>query len=67
MKISMSKIQLIYGDKMFIGKPLEILDSKIGTYTIKKAYLKFPKYLEIMNAIGDRLTLEKFESKKKLI
>ena len=65
MKMSTSKIQKIYGDKMYIKKTVRMIDSKIDTYTIKEAYVKFPRYLEAMDAVGNRLALEK-ENKRKM-
>lgn len=65
MKISISRIQKIYGDKMYMKKTIRMINSKIGTYSVKEAYVKFPRYLEAMDAIGNRLALEK-ENKKKM-
>jgi hypothetical protein len=65
MKISISRIQKICGDKMYMKKTIRMINSKIGAYTVKEAYVKFPRYLEAMDAIGNRLALEK-ENKKKM-
>ena len=65
MKISISRIQKIYGDKMYMKKTIRMINSKIGTYTVKETYVKFPRYLEAMDAIGNRLAVEK-EKKKKM-
>jgi len=59
MKISISRIQKIYGDKMYMKKTIRMINSKIGTYTVKETYVKFPRYLEAMDVIGNRLALEK--------
>lgn len=64
MKISVSRIQEIYGDRMCIKKTIRMTNFKTGTHTVKEQYVKFPRYLEIMNAIGKRLALEQ-ETKKK--
>ena len=50
---------------MYMKKTIRMINSKIGTYTVKETYVKFPRYLEAMDAIGNRLALEK-ENKKKM-
>lgn len=46
-------------DKMYMKKTIRMINSKIGTYTVKETYVKFPRCLEVMDAIGNRLALER--------
>jgi group II intron reverse transcriptase/maturase len=63
MKISVSKIHKVYGEKMNMKKTIRMIDSKTNTHTIKEGYVKFPRYLEAMDAVGDRFALD-LKSKK---
>lgn len=64
MKITISRIQKIYGDKIYMKKAIKMINSKIGTYIIKKTYVKFPRYLEAMDAVGNRLAFKQIQNCK---
>lgn len=65
MKISVSKIHKVHGEKMNMKKTIRMIDSKTNTHTIKEGYVKFPRYLEAMDAVGDRFALD-LKSKKEI-
>ena len=66
MKISISRVQKIYGDKMYMKKSIKMINSRTGIHTVKETYVKFPRYLEIMNSVGTRVVLERKTKKEKI-
>lgn len=43
MKISVSKIHKVHGEKMNMKRTIRMIDSKTNTHTIKEGYVKFPR------------------------
>ena len=65
MKISISRIQKIHGNKMYMKKTIRMINPKTHTHTVKERYVKFPGYLEVMDVIGNRVALERKTKKEK--
>lgn len=64
MRISISQIQKIYGNRIVMTKIERGRDPKTGLIKEKEGIVFFPEYLEIMDKIGDRIASEVIQGTK---
>lgn len=65
-KISISQIQKKYGNKIKVPGIRKISDKKKNIQVDQEFIVEFPKYLEIMDRIGEKIVRERHEKKEEM-